>query len=159
GFLRGQGIVCLGLGVMYLVGFLISGVPFAVPLAIFGGVASFVPYLGFILTVGPALFLTLLEYGFDWHLLGVVGTFVVAQAIEGNLLTPKVMGAQVGLGPVWVILAIMVFSGALGFLGLLLAVPTAAVLKVLVVEAVRCYKESSLYQREASADRRPPGAP
>jgi predicted PurR-regulated permease PerM len=156
GFLRGQGIVCLGLGMMYLLGFVLSGVPFAVPLAVFGGVASFVPYLGFILTIGPALFLTLLEYGIDWHIAGAIATFIIAQAIESNLLTPKVMGAQVGLGPVWVILAIMVFSGALGFLGLLLAVPTAAVLKVLVVEGVAYYKSSGLYQRGTSTDVRPP---
>jgi predicted PurR-regulated permease PerM len=112
---------------------------------LFGGIASFVPYMGIALTIGPALGLTLLQHGVDWHLPAVVVAFWVAQAIEGSILTPKIIGEQVGLSPVWVILAIMVFGTTLGFLGLLLAVPIAAALKVLVDEAVAYYKGSPLF--------------
>jgi len=144
-FLRGQMLVCFCLGVMYAIGLLIAGTPFAVLIAVFGAVASFVPYLGIILTIGPALLLTLLQHRLDWRLAAVVATFVVAQTIEGTVLTPKIVGDKVGLNPVWVILAILVFGGALGFLGLLLAVPIAATLKVLVVEAIDYYKRSPAY--------------
>ena len=148
GFLRGQAVVCLCLGVMYGIGLVISGIPFAILIAAFGGVASFVPYLGLILTIGPALALGLLQHGLDWHVVGVIVTFAVAQTVEGSFLTPKIVGDQVGLNPVWVILAIMVFSSALGFLGLLLAVPIAAALKVLVAESVAYYRRSPLFEAE-----------
>lgn len=144
-FLRGQFTVCCCLGSMYAVGLYISGAPFALLLALLGALASFVPYLGLILTIGPAVILTILVHGIDWHLLGVLITFAVAQFLEGNFLTPKIVGTQVGLGPVWVILAIMVFSSTLGFIGLLLAVPIAAVLKVLAEEGLALYRESRFY--------------
>jgi len=151
GFLRGQSVVCLCLGIMYMIGLLICGVPFAIPLALFGGIASFIPYMGLALTIGPALGLTLLQHGLDWHLPAVIVAFWVPQAIEGSILTPKIVGEQVGLNPVWVILAIMVFGTTLGFLGLLLAVPIAASLKVLVVEAITYYKGSPLFEGEGGS--------
>lgn len=141
-FMRGQMAVCACLGLMYAIGLGLSGTPFALQLAIFGGVASFVPYLGLALTILPAMILTALRHGVDAHLLGVLLTFGAAQAIESNFLTPRIVGSQVGLNPVWIILAIMVFGSLLGFVGLLLAVPMAAVLKVLVVEAVAYYRAS-----------------
>jgi len=135
--------------VMYAIGLLIAGTPLGLLIAMFGMVASFVPYLGVVLTAGPALVLTLLKYGqIDWHVAAVVLTFVVAQALEGNVLTPKIVGSQVGLNPVWVILAILVFGNVLGFMGLLLAVPIAASLKVLVIEAVQRYKRSRVFESE-----------
>lgn len=151
GFLRGQALVCLALGIMYSIGLVIAGVPFGLFLGILGGVASFIPYLGLILTIGPAVILCLVQYaGVDWHFGVVIGTFVVAQTLEGTVITPKVVGDQVGLGPVWVILAVLVFGNALGFLGLLLAVPIAATLKVLVLEGVAFYKRSELFSGSAA---------
>lgn len=146
GFLRGQALVCMCLAVMYGIGLAVCGVPFFVVIAVFGGMASFVPYLGLALTIGPSLLLALLRFGLDWHVIGVVCTFVAAQLIEGGLLTPKIVGDKVGLNPVWVILSILVFSSWLGFIGLLLAVPIAATLKVFVVEAVAYYKRSPVFE-------------
>ena len=156
-FLRGQLTVCLCLGTMYSLGLLIAGTPFAVLIGVFGMVASFVPYLGVVITVVPALVLTLLKWGLTWHLLVALLTFVIAQALEGNLLTPKIVGKQVGLNPVWVILAVLVFGNTLGFMGLLLAVPIAATLKVLVVEAVERYRRSRMFEGEAGSSE-PPSA-
>lgn len=149
-YLRGQVAVCVCLGFMYGLGMKICGTPFAIPLALFGAVASFVPYLGVILTIGPAVLLTLLKFGVGWEVVGVLATFAIAQTLEGNFLTPKIVGSQVGLNPVWVILAIMVFSMALGFLGLLLAVPIAAVLKVLIGEGLVYYKNSPVFKEAAA---------
>jgi predicted PurR-regulated permease PerM len=152
GFLRGQVVVCACLGFLYASGLFISGVPFAIPIGLIGGTASFVPYLGFALTSIPSIVLVLLQHGLDWHVLGVFATFAIVQTLEGAFLTPKIVGDKVGLGPVWVILAIMVFSSLLGFLGLLLAVPLAAALKVLVAEGLACYKSSSFFVSEASVE-------
>ena len=149
GFLRGQALVCLFLGVMYAIGLTIAGVPFGIVLGLFGGLASFVPYLGLILTLGPAVVLCVVKYAvLDWHLIVVLATFGIAQILEGTLITPKVVGEQVGLGPVWVILAVLVFGNALGFLGLLLAVPIAATLKILILEGIDAYRKSSVFQGE-----------
>lgn len=158
-WLRGQAFVCLCLGVMYAVGFTICGVPFGLVLAFFGGLVSFVPFLGLALTIGPAVLLTLLNYGFDWHVLGVVATLLIAQGLEGNVITPRIMGQQVGLAPVWVILAIMVFGSTLGFIGLLLAVPIAAVLKVLVVESYELYRQSEFFTGKPEPQAKPLPAP
>lgn len=146
GFLRGQFIVALCLGAMYTIGLMIAGVPFAVLIGAFGVLASFVPYFGIVLTIIPSVVLCVMQHqGIDWHFAVVVATFVLAQMLEGTVLTPKIVGDQVGLGPVWVILAVLIFGSFLGFLGLLLAVPIAAALKVLVVEAVAHYRASNLY--------------
>ena len=153
GWLRGQLLVCVSLALMYSAGLSLSGTPFALLIAWMGGFASLAPYIGPVLTVIPALALTLVKYGgFDWHAVGVLATIAAAQALEGNVLTPKIVGGQVGLHPVWVILAVMVFATWFGFLGLLLAVPIAATLKVFVVEAVTYYKRSPVFVPEADGD-------
>jgi predicted PurR-regulated permease PerM len=155
-FLRGQLTVCLCLGVLYAVGLVIADTPFALLIAVFGGIANLVPYLGIVLTIGPAIVLTLIQHqGLDWHVVAVILTFVVAQGIEGTLLTPNIVGEQVGLHPVWVILAILVFGSVLGFMGMLLAVPFAAGLKVVVEEGVRVYKNSPIFEGAGSSGREP----
>jgi len=154
-FMRGQFVVVAFLGVIYMIGLSLSGTPFALTLSLFGAIANFIPYLGLILTIGPAVLLTLLAHGVDWHVLAVLATFAIAQGLEGNVVTPKIIGSQVGLSPVWVILAIMVFSSTLGFTGLLLAVPLAAVLKVLVVELIQWYKSTPLFDDAPAAETAP----
>ena len=133
-------------------GYTICDVPFALLIALFGTIASLVPYLGVAMTVIPALVMVFLRHGLDWHIVGVLITFALAQGLEGNVLTPKIVGDKVGLHPVWVILAILVFGSALGFLGVLIAVPLAASLKVLVLEGVQYYKKSPLFEGASPAD-------
>ena len=145
-FLRGQITVCLCLGAMYAVGFLIARTPFAILIAGFGTVASFVPFLGVTMVALISVSLTVLQFGLDWHVVVALATIITAQTLEGNVLTPRIVGDQVGLNPVWVILAILVFGNFLGFLGLLLAVPIAAAMKVLVVEAVAYYRKSAVFR-------------
>lgn len=144
-FFRGQTTVCCCLGLMYTLGLLISGVPFALLIGLCGLMASFVPYVGPVVVVIPALLLSLLEGGSWGCYIGILITVGVAQALEGNVLTPRIVGSQVGLNPLWIILAVLTFGTALGFLGLLLAVPIAAVLKVLVGEAVTYYRRSPIF--------------
>ncbi len=144
-FLRGQLLVCLILATMYGVGLWLSGTPFAITIAVISGAASVVPF------VGPALMLllssatTLLDYGLSWNILGVLATWAIAQGLEGNFITPRVLGQQIGLHPVWVLLAAVTFGWAFGFVGVLLAVPTAAVLKVFVEEVLDWYRGSAFF--------------
>ncbi len=155
GFMRGQALVALFIGVMYTIGFSIAGIPFGLALGVLGGVANFIPYLGLILTILPTTILCIVQHGgIDWHAAVLAATFIVAQSLEGTVITPKVVGDQVGLGPVWVILAILVFGNALGLLGMLLAVPVAATLKVLIGEALVEYKKSKFYTGQPKI---PPG--
>lgn len=144
-FLIGQGTVCLALAVMYGIGLWLAGVPFAMAIALFGGFATLIPFFGVVMTFLPAAAFTLMYHGVGMNFVWVIVVFVIVQALEGNVITPFIMGQRVGLHPVWVILAVMVFGSLLGFTGLLVAVPLAAVLKVLVVEGVDWYKSSPLF--------------
>ncbi|GAB4348362.1 MAG: AI-2E family transporter [Candidatus Abyssubacteria bacterium] len=151
-FFRGQLLVCTILTVLYLIGLIIVGVPFALPIAIVGGYGQIVPYLGTALAILPAALIALVEYTDFWHPAGALAVFVIGQTLEGTVITPKIMGERVGLHPVVVILAILIFSQLMGFLGLLLAVPLAAALKVMVVEAYHRYKHSGLYTSQTHGE-------
>lgn len=149
--LRGQFTVCFCLSIMYAVGLSIAGAPFAIPIAVFGGIVSLVPYIGPMVTITPAALFTLLYYGFSSNLLWVIIVIAAIQAIEGYILTPRVVGGQIGLNPVWVVVALMVFSSAFGILGAVLAMPIAAALKVFVVEGVTTYRNSAFFTERASS--------
>ncbi|MCK5861800.1 MAG: AI-2E family transporter [Candidatus Hydrogenedentes bacterium] len=149
--LRGQITVCFFLAVMYAIGLSLVGTPFAIPIAIFGGIISLVPYIGPMVTIVPAALFTLLYYGFTSNLFWLFVVFAVIQGIEGYILTPRVVGGQIGLNPVWVIVAFLVFSSAFGMLGAVLAMPIAAVLKVVVLEGTDAYRNSTFFSAEASS--------
>jgi len=145
GFIRGQSLVCLFLGAWYGIGFSMAGLNFGLLIGITAGVLSFVPYVGsltgLILSVGVAL-----VQGPGWSLLAVVLAIqFVGQFIEGNILTPRLVGGAVGLHPVWIMFALIAFGGLFGFTGLILAVPLAAVIGVLTRFGVRQYQASTLY--------------
>jgi predicted PurR-regulated permease PerM len=108
-------------------------------------VISFIPYVGTITGFVLGIVLAFAQFGDVTHVLYVVAVFAVGQFLEGNFLTPKLVGDSVGLHPVWVMFALLAGGVLLGFLGLLLAVPTAAIIGVLVRHAVKRYKLSSLY--------------
>jgi predicted PurR-regulated permease PerM len=144
-FLRGQLTVCAVMMGLYGIGLSLCGVPFALLIAILGGAATIVPYAGPTIALVPSLILTLLTYGIDGHLPAMFLALACIQACESYLLTPRIVGSQVGLNPAWVIVSILVFSSVLGFFGLLLAVPIAAVSKVLILEVVAGYKDSPAF--------------
>jgi len=145
-FLRGQLLVCFVLMILYSLGFWLTGVPFGLVIGLVGGALSFIPYIGPSLTVVPAFGMTLLYYGLDRHLLGVLAVFVLVQLLESYFLTPRIVGGQVGLNPVWVIVALLVFSSLLGLLGVLIAVPLAAILKVILEETAAWYRSTAFYR-------------
>lgn len=130
-FLRGQVLVMIALSVLYTIGLSISGVEYALAIGVVSGVVSFVPYLGLVFGITLASLTVVFEPSPLWPLVGVVATFSVAQLIEGTVLTPKLVGDQIGLHPVIVIFAIAAGGQLFGFFGILLALPAAAVLSVL----------------------------
>ncbi len=138
-FLRGQLLVMFALSTIYSIGLGLVGVKFALAIGVFAGIVSFVPYLGLVLGIGLASLTVLAEPSPLLMLAGIVAVFVVAQLIEGSILTPKLVGDQIGLHPVLVIFAIAAGGQLFGFFGILLALPAAAVLSVLVRFAFNRY--------------------
>lgn len=144
-FLRGQLLVMLILAVLYAVAYSLIGVRLAIPIGIVAGLLAFIPYVGGAVALGLALLMTLLA-GQGWSQVGlVVGVYAVIQVLEGFVITPRIMEDKLGLGAVWVLLALMVFGELFGFMGVLLAVPAAAVTKVFALRAVAYYKKSELF--------------
>lgn len=131
-FLRGQLLVMFALAAIYSLGLGLLGVKFALAIGVVAGIVSFVPYLGLVFGIGLAALTVLAEPDPLLMLAGVVAVFVVAQLIEGTVLTPKLVGDSIGLHPVVVIFAIAAGGQLFGFFGVLLALPAAAVLSVLI---------------------------
>lgn len=138
-FLRGQLLVMIALAIIYSLGLSLVGIEFAVAIGVVSGLVSFVPYLGFVFGIALASLTVALEPNPLWLLAGVVATFSIAQLLEGTILTPKLVGDQIGLHPVLVIFAIAAGGQLFGFFGILLALPAAAVLSVLVRFAYNRY--------------------
>lgn len=146
-FIRGQGTVCLILGTYYALGLGAVGLNFGLVLGFIAGLVSFIPYVGALIGGSLALGLALFQFWGDWVWIGAVaGIFFVGQMVEGNVLTPKLVGESVGLHPVWLLFALSVFGAVFGFVGLLVAVPMAAMIGVVTRYALAHYKEGRLYQ-------------
>jgi predicted PurR-regulated permease PerM len=129
-FLRGQLLVMISLGAVYTAGLMLVGLDLAAPIGVAAGLVSFVPYLGFIIGLASAGIAAWLQFHEPVMLLAVAAVFVSGQLLDGVLLTPRLVGSRIGLHPVAVIFAVMAGGQLFGFLGVLLALPTAAVLNV-----------------------------
>lgn len=147
-FLRGQFLVMCALAVLYSTGLWLVGVQLALLLGVIAGLASIVPYLGFAVGIVASCIAAYFQFQ-DWTALLWVGlVFGVGQAIESMVLTPVLVGDRIGLHPVAVIFALMAGGQLAGFVGVLLALPVAAVIMVFLRHAVDHYRASDLYQGE-----------
>ncbi|MEO6103281.1 MAG: AI-2E family transporter [Pseudoxanthomonas sp.] len=148
GFLRGQFLVMVILGVMYGIGLWAVGLDLGILIGIIAGLLTFVPYLGPASGLILGVLAALMQYG-DWkHIAGVLAVFGIGQVIESYWLTPKLVGDRIGLHPVAVIFAVLAGGQLFGFLGMLLALPMAAVVNVLLRYAHERYTQSTLYAGE-----------
>jgi predicted PurR-regulated permease PerM len=146
GFVRGQAIVCLILGVFYSVALIAIGVNFGLLIGITAAVLSFAPYIGTMVGFLLATGVSLAQFWPDWMMVILTaGVFVFGQFVEGNFLQPYLVGKETGLHPVWLMFALLAFGVLFGFVGLLVAVPVAAAIGVLVRFLVRQYRASSYY--------------
>ncbi len=166
-FIRGQGTVCLILGSYYAIALMIAGLNFGLIVGFIAGLITFIPYVGAlvggVLAVGLALFQfwgsvevadgETVSYVTNWLRIGIVAAiFGLGQFLEGNILTPKLVGGSVGLHPVWLLFALSVFGSLFGFVGMLVAVPIAAIIGVVARWGLEQYKSSLLYRGQSEGD-------
>ena len=149
GFVRGQGSLCLILGVFYAAALSLADLNFGLLIGLFAGLISFIPYvgslIGLILSVGVAI----VQFWPDYTMVLIIaGIFAAGQFLEGNILQPKLVGERIGLHPVWLMFALLAFAALFGFVGMLIAVPAAASVGVLVRFALERYLDSDLYKGE-----------
>lgn len=159
-FLRGQLTVMGIMAVLYGTAYAVLGVRLALPIGLISGTLSFIPYLGSAFALSSGLLMSLLSGFNPGQLAGVVIAYAIVQTLEGFVIAPRVMGKTVGLPEMWVLIALFVGGEIFGFLGVLLAVPTAAVIKIFLARAVDIYHESDLYlEGPASLRSIPPAEP
>lgn len=147
GFVRGQLTVCLLLGAFYAVSLMIVGLNFGLLIGLFAGLISFIPFVGSVLGGLLSVGVAATQFWSEpvWILI-VAAIFIIGQAVEGNFLTPKLVGDKVGLHPVWLMFALSAFGLVFGFVGLLVAVPCAAAIGVIGRYLADRYKSGSLYR-------------
>ena len=152
-FIRGQGTVMLILGLYYAIALMLVGLQFGLVVGLIAGMLTFIPYVGSViggvLSIGLALFQF---WGMPVWIVVVAVIFVIGQTVEGNFLTPKLVGRSVGLHPVWLMFALSAFGSFMGFTGMLIAVPVAATLGVFFRFGVGQYLDGRLYQGLSARD-------
>ncbi len=150
GFLRGQSLVCLFLGLWYGIGLSLIGLKFGFLIGVCAGFLSFIPYVGSLTALVLSAGMSIVQGWPSLTLFGMaMGVIGVGQFLEGNVLTPRLVGASVGLHPVWLMFALFAFGSLFGFTGLILAVPVAAVIGVLCRFALAHYFESPVYKGDS----------
>jgi predicted PurR-regulated permease PerM len=145
GFARGQSMVCASLAIFYAVGLMLVGLPFGLIVGLLAGLLTFIPYVGSLTGFAVSMAIAIGQFNEPLPIVLVAVIFGVGQVLEGNFLTPKLVGDRVGLHPVWIIFALLAGGSLFGFVGLLLAVPVAAVIGVLVRFGIAQYRLSRLY--------------
>ncbi|MEL7048233.1 MAG: AI-2E family transporter [Pseudomonadota bacterium] len=154
-FIRGQGLVCLILGIFYAIALSLVGLEYGMLIGIATGVVSFVPLVGWVLGLIVASVLAVVQFWPDvWPIFLVIGVFMAGQALDTAFLSPSIVGSRVGLHPVWVIFALIAFSYLFGIVGVLIAIPLAAAVAVIVRFALNAYLESAVYTGEVSQPRK-----
>ncbi|WP_376803125.1 AI-2E family transporter [Candidatus Raskinella chloraquaticus] len=151
-FIRGQAWVCLALGLFYGISLTALGLNFGLIIGLGAGALSFIPYFGTLVGCLTAFGIGVVQFWPDWVMLTLMGfIFVSGHLFDGYVLQPRIVGASVGLHPVWLMFALFAFGSLLGFVGLLLAVPLAASIGVLIRFAIMRYRQSDLFEPETAA--------
>lgn len=146
GVIRGQGSVILILAIFYSTALTLAGLNFGLAIGLIGGLFSFIPFVGFAIGFVLSMGVAIVQFWPNWWLVVVIfAIYMIGQFLEGNILYPKLVGSSININPVWLMFALLAFGFLFGFVGLLLAVPLAAIGGVLVRYGVRKYKASSLY--------------
>jgi predicted PurR-regulated permease PerM len=159
-FMRGQLTVMAILAVLYGGAYSALGIRLAIPIGIAAGILNIVPYVGSAFALVAGLLMAALGGGGWVKLAAVVAVYIVVQVLEGFVITPRIVGESVGLKEIWVLIALFVGGEIFGFLGVLLAVPAAAVIKIFATRAVERYRQSALFltpAEEAAVATGPPG--
>jgi predicted PurR-regulated permease PerM len=146
GYVRGQALVCVCLGTIYGVGLSLVGLQFGFVIGLIAGLISFIPFVGTLVGATMAIGMALAQFPPDWiSVIKVAVVFLIGHLLEGNVLSPKLVGDRVGLHPVGIMFALLAGGSLFGFVGVLVAVPIAAVAGVIVRHLLQRYHASSLY--------------
>ncbi|MEG9883850.1 MAG: AI-2E family transporter [Hyphomicrobiales bacterium] len=160
GFIRGQGMVCLSLGLFYAIALSAVGLDFGLLIGLLSGVLTFIPYAGSTFGGICSIGMALIQFWPDWGMIVLtIAIFVFGQFVEGNFLAPLLVGDRIGIHPVWLIFALFAFSYLFGFVGLLLAVPITACIGVVARHALAVYLASSFYTGRSATDKADPIPP
>jgi predicted PurR-regulated permease PerM len=147
GYVRGQALVCVCLGALYAIGLSLVGLQFGFVIGLIAGLISFIPFVGTLVGATLSIGMALAQFPPDWiSVVKVAAVFAAGHLLEGNFLSPKLVGDRVGLHPVWIMFALLAGGSLFGFVGVLIAVPVAAVIGVLARHLVGRYHASSLYR-------------
>ena len=152
GYVRGQLTANIVLGALYAVGLRVVDIRLAVPIGVVTGMLAFVPYIGFGLGLVLAGGMATLDWDGPGKLLGALAVMLGVQVLDGLVITPRIVGRSVGLAPLEVLLTMMAAGSLFGFLGVVLAVPLGAVVKIFVQRAVKAYLASDFYARTVAVD-------
>ncbi len=145
-FIRGQLSICLILAFIYSIGLTLIGVDLALVIGIFSGIAFLIPYVGTFLGILAASFMAVLEFHDVRHIIYILILYGGAQALEGAVITPKSIGDKIGLHPLVIIVAIITGGELFGLMGMLVAVPVAAILKIVISSALENYRQSPYFK-------------
>ncbi len=152
GYVRGQALVCITLGSIYAIGLSVVGLQFGLIIGLIAGGISFIPFVGTFVGATMALGMALAQFPPEWiGVIKVAAVFLLGQTLEGNVLSPKLVGDRVGLHPVWIMFALLAGGSLFGFVGILVAVPVAAVIGVIVRHLLGRYRQSDIYRGDAPA--------
>ena len=156
-FVRGQATLCLILGAFYALALMAIGLNFGALIGLVAGLLSVIPYVGSITGLLLSVGVAVVQFWPDWiWIVATLAIFLFGQFVEGNFLSPKLLGGAVGIHPVWLMFALFAFGSLFGFVGLLIAVPLAAMVGVLTRFALSRYLDSPFYDpRIGPAPRRP----
>ncbi len=153
-YVRGQFLVSSFIAILTSTGLAFSGIRYAVLLGMMAGLFNLIPYVGLAISLGIAALVALLDPDPLYNLMKVVVVFAVVQGIEGNFLSPRVVGRKVGLHPVWVMFALVTAAHFWGFVGMIVAIPSAAVVNIVFRIAYQRYFSSGYYLREPDIEQR-----
>jgi len=153
GYIRGQLIVCSIVGILTGAGLALFGIPFAILLGVVAGLLNIIPYIGLYISLGLALLTAFFTAGPLIAMLKIGGVFLFVQSLEGYIISPKILGKRVGLHPLAVIFSILVFARFFGFWGLIIGVPTAALIKFFIDEWKRRQKWKEILVEKSGSHR------
>ncbi|MGI9417996.1 MAG: AI-2E family transporter [Geminicoccaceae bacterium] len=156
GFLRGQGLVCTFLAIFYAIGLEVMGLNYGLIIGLLTGFFSFVPFIGMALGLVVGISVAAFQFQDIWLVLAVAGIFALGQFIEGNLISPRLVGSRIHLHPVWMIFSVLAGTTLFGILGTLIAVPFAAVMGVLIRFGLERYRQSALFDDDDEHGDEPP---
>jgi predicted PurR-regulated permease PerM len=149
GVVRGYGSVILVLCIYYATALTLSGLNFGLVIGLITGLFSFIPFMGFLTGFTLSMGIALVQFSPNWWMVAIIFLiYMVGQFMEGNILYPKLVGQSININPVWLMFALFAFAFLFGFVGLLLAVPLAAITATLTRYGIKRYKESALYHGE-----------